>query len=117
MPKGKFDAEAFYTALDNQRQSKNITWKQVAKQAEVSASTLTRMAQGKRPDVDSMAALAAWSGLSTDTFIQHTDADNLKSDTLPAMTAYLRADSNLSEQSAEAIAAILRAAYEQLRED
>ncbi|MBE9064101.1 helix-turn-helix domain-containing protein [cf. Phormidesmis sp. LEGE 11477] len=117
MPKGKFDAEAFYTALDDQRRSKDMTWKQVAKEAEVSASTLTRMAQGKRPDVDSMAALAAWSGLSTDAFIKHADVDKLKSDSLPAMTAYLRADSNLSEQSADAIEAILRAAYEQLREN
>ena len=39
------------------------TWKQVAKDAEVSASTLTRMAQGRRPDVDSLAALADWSEL------------------------------------------------------
>ena len=117
MPKGKFNAEAFYIALDAERQSKGITWKQVAKESSVSASTLTRMAQGKRPDVDSMAALAAWSGLSTDSFIQHTDVDNLKSDYLSEMAVYLRADPNLSPPSAEAIEAILKAAYEKLRED
>lgn len=117
MPKGKFDAEAFYTALDNQRQSKKMTWKQVAKESGVSASTLTRMAQGKRPDVDSMAALAAWSGLSADSFVQHADVENLKTDSLSTMTAYLRADPNLSPPSADAIEAILKAAYEKLRED
>lgn len=117
MPKGKFDAEAFYTALDKQRQTRNLTWKQVAKEADISASTLTRMAQGRRPDVDSMAALAAWSGLSADSFVQHADVESLKTDPLSTMTAYLRADPNLSTQSADAIEAVLKAAYEKLRED
>ena len=31
--------------------------------------TLTRMGQGKRPDVDSLAALATWSRLNVDDFI------------------------------------------------
>lgn len=117
MAKSKFDAEAFYIALDSQRQSKKITWKQVAKESGVSASTLTRMAQGKRPDVDTMAALATWSGLSTDLFVQHLVADDLKTDSVATMTAYLRADPNLTEQSADAIAAVLRAAYEKLRKE
>lgn len=117
MPKGKFDAEAFYTALDSQRQAKGMSWKQVAKESGVSASTLTRMAQGRRPDVDSMAALAAWSGLSADSFVQHADVESLTADPLSTMTAYLRADPNLSPQSADAIEAVLKAAYEKLRED
>ena len=63
MPKGIFDAEGFFDALDEVRDSKGLTWKEVADESEVSASTLTRMAQGKRPDVDSLAALLKWSGL------------------------------------------------------
>lgn len=62
--KEQFLNEAFYHALDGHRQAKRLTWKAVAEQAEVSASTLTRIAQGKRPDVDTMAALCRWSGLS-----------------------------------------------------
>lgn len=117
MPKGQFDAEAFYSALDSQRQSRRINWKQVAEESGVSASTLTRMAQGRRPDVDSMAALAAWSGLSVDSFVYHDDAEKTKTDSLAAITAYLRADPHLSRQSAEAIEAVLKAAYEKLRKD
>ena len=60
MPKGYFDADAFFEALDKTRNNKKITWRKVAEEAGVSASTLTRMAQGKRPDVDTLAALAAW---------------------------------------------------------
>ncbi len=36
----------------------------------MSASTLTRMAQGKRPDVDGLAALVAWSGLDADDYVR-----------------------------------------------
>jgi len=117
MPKGQFDAEAFYAALDSRRQSRRITWKQVAEESGVSASTLTRMAQGRRPDVDSMAALAAWSGLSVDLFVYHDDVERTQTDSLAAITAYLRADPHLSRQSAEAIEAVLKAAYEKLRKD
>lgn len=117
MPKRQFDGEAFYAALDSQRQLRHITWKQVAEESGVSASTLTRMAQGRRPDVDSMAALAAWSGISVDSFVCHNDLEKTKTDSLAAITAYLRADPHLSRQSAEAIEAVLKAAYEKLRKD
>ena len=64
----KFDAEGFYAALDGHRQSKGLTWKKVADQAKISASTLTRMGQGKRPDVDTLAGLASWSGIDAKMF-------------------------------------------------
>ena len=53
--KGWFDSDAFYSALDAARRAQNLNWKEVAAQSGVSASTLTRMAQGKRPDVDGFA--------------------------------------------------------------
>ncbi len=54
---GWFDSDAFYAALDGVRRARDLNWKEVAAQSGVSASTLTRMAQGKRPDVDGLAAL------------------------------------------------------------
>lgn len=117
MPKGQFDAEAFYAALDSQRQSKRMRWKQVAEESGVSASTLTRMAQGRRPDVDSMAALLIWSGLDADSFIKRDRSPQTESDPLATITAYLRADPHLTPQSAAAIEAVVKAAYEQLRKE
>ena len=49
-----FDVGAFHAALDSQRLAMGLNWKDVAAEAGVSASTLTRMAQGKRPDVDAV---------------------------------------------------------------
>jgi transcriptional regulator with XRE-family HTH domain len=63
-----FDVDAFFAALDAHRQAKKRTWKQVAAETGVSASTLTRMAQGRKPDVDGLAALLRWSGLKAEDF-------------------------------------------------
>jgi transcriptional regulator with XRE-family HTH domain len=117
MPKGQFDAEAFYAALDSQRQSKRLTWKKVAEEAHVSASTLTRMAQGKRPDVDSMAALLAWSGLKADMFIRGESPTTSEADPLTQITTYLRADPHLSSEAATALEVVIKTAYERLRKD
>jgi transcriptional regulator with XRE-family HTH domain len=117
MPRNQFDVEAFYSALDAERQSRKMTWKQVAKEADVSASSLTRMAQGKRPDVDTAAALLNWSGLEMESFIPNSQSSGSEPDTLAQITGYLRADRNLSPASTAALEAIIKAGYEQLRED
>jgi transcriptional regulator with XRE-family HTH domain len=117
MARIEFDVESFYAALDSQRQSQRLTWKQVAAISGVSASTLTRMAQGKRPDVDGLAALLRWSGLKNESFIKGEQEPRTESDPLTQITAYLRADSNLSPESASALEAIIKAGYESLRKD
>lgn len=111
--RGQFDAAAFYAALDSQRKAKRLTWKQVAEQTGISASTLTRMGQGKRPDIDGLAALLAWSGLRADDFIRK-DVE-VVSEPLAQITAYLRADHNLTPESATALEQIIRAAYDRFR--
>jgi len=117
MAKVEFDVESFYAALDSQRQSQRLTWKQVAAQSEVSASTLTRMANGRRPDVDSLAALLKWSGLQAESFVKGARDARTESDPLTQITAYLRADRNLTPEAAAALEAILKAGYERLRKD
>jgi transcriptional regulator with XRE-family HTH domain len=111
---GQFDVVAFQAALDSQREARRLTWKQVAAESGVSASTLTRMTQGKRPDVDGLAALLAWSGLRVEHFIRGEKKSNPAP--LAQITAYLRADPNLRPESAKALEQIIRAAYERFRE-
>lgn len=114
--RGLFDAAAFYAALDSARVERGLSWKGVANQAGISASTLTRLAQGKRPDVDSLAALLAWSGLSADAFVRH-EGHPRKPDTLAQITAYLRADPQLSPKAADAIEKVLLSTYELFKEE
>ena len=112
MARRGFDVAAFHAALDAQRVAQGLTWKDVAEQSGVSASTLTRMSQGKRPDVDGLALLIAWSGLDASAFLPSANSP----EPLAQIAANLRAARNLSPENAKAIEEIVKVAYEQLRE-
>ena len=57
-----------YQALDHVRRSRGMTWGEVAGQTGLSPSTLSRLTQGHRPDVDGSLSLAAWLNLPLETF-------------------------------------------------
>ncbi len=115
MPKrGWFDAAGFYEALEAVRLTRKVNWKGVAAESGVSASTLTRMAQGKRPDVDGLAALTAWSGLRADDFVR-SDDQIPDPEPLALITTHLRSDKNLSPEAAAALDELIKATYERLR--
>jgi len=115
MKKGWFDATGFYTALDVTRKARDLNWKQVAGESGVSASTLTRMAQGKRPDVDGLAALCAWSGLDADNFVRSTREHPAEAEPLAMVSTYLRSDPNLTPEAADALDEVIRVTYKRLR--
>lgn len=110
--RASFDGPAFYAALDSERAARRLTWKDVAHQAGISASTLTRMSQGRRPDVDGLATLLAWSGLDASAFIRSQTIGAPA--TLTRITTELRSDPLLSPESASALEDIVRTAYGQL---
>ncbi len=113
---GRFDSHGFYDALDATRRSRNLNWKQVAAQSGVSASTLTRMAQGRRPDVDGLAALASWSGLKADDFVR-SDAEQGEPEPLAMISTYLKSDPHLTPEAADALDQMVKATYERMRKD
>ncbi len=115
MSNTRFDCEAFYAALDGVRMTKKMTWKKLASEAGVTASTLTRMGQGKRPDVDGLAALASWSNLDVSMFYRPQLGSRRASEPLGEITALLRADKNLTGDSAQALEQMLKSAYEHMR--
>lgn len=114
---GWFDADAFYAALDGVRHRRKLNWRQVAAEPGVSASTRTRMAQGKRPDVDGLAALVAWSGLDADTYLRASGdgEERPEQEPLAMISPYLRADRNLSADAASALEQVIKITYDQLR--
>jgi transcriptional regulator with XRE-family HTH domain len=112
MPQSRLDVAALYVTLDSERQQRGLSWRQVAQEAGVGPSTLSRMAQGNRPDVDSFAALVHWLGLPAEQFMRHSDDEPARQATGPAqaVASLLRADKNLDPESAAAIDDILQAA-------
>lgn len=115
MSNSRFDVEGFFAALDNVRQSRRRTWKKVAEEAGVAASTLTRIGQGRRPDIDGLAALATWSGLEVGRFYLPSAQTEQVTEPLAEIGALLRADKNLEGDAAITLEKMLKSAYEHLR--
>src|ERR1700687_15828 len=65
-----FNGDAFYRALETTVTARKKAWKHVASETGVSASTLARRPQGRRPDAASLAALSAWAGLNPSDFVE-----------------------------------------------
>ena len=63
MSRKQLDVAALHSALDLIRAHRRITWRAVAAEVRVSASTLTRLGQGHAPDADGLCALIDWLGL------------------------------------------------------
>jgi transcriptional regulator with XRE-family HTH domain len=105
-----FDVDSFYGALNSVRRSRGLTWRQVARAADVSASSLTRMAKGSRPDVDTIASLASWASLNPATFFPTKDAES----SISMVTAYIHRDPDLTPEAASALEQLVRTTYSQL---
>lgn len=116
--KTELNVSALYMALDDKRKEDDATWKKVAADAGVHASTLTRMAQGKRPDADGLAALLRWLDLDIKHFTSppDTSANVDTPNTLALVSALFRADKTLSAESADALDKLVRATYGHLSE-
>lgn len=107
-----FDVERFYLALDGARRARNLNWKEVAETAKVHPSTLSRMASGRRPDADSLALLAAWSGLNPADFVPGISAASV--DALAQISSFVHGDPHLSPEAATALDEMIKATYVRL---
>jgi hypothetical protein len=72
------------------------------------------MAQGRRPDAASLAALSAWAGLNPSDFVD-APYRAAQPEPMAQISSLLRADPALDVEAAEAVEAIVRAAYQRLR--
>lgn len=111
MNRPRLDVQALYDALDQQRRKKKLSWRQVAAGAGVSPSTLSRMTKGKRPDVDSFAALVDWLGAPAGAFFRGPSGESvaIRGETLAVLSTHLRADKNLSPKTVDALQDLLGA--------
>jgi transcriptional regulator with XRE-family HTH domain len=98
----RLDTDALYAALNAQRVARKLSWRQLAKEVGVSPSTMTRLANGQRPDVDAFAALVRWLGQPADTFLVGDDqAPREEPDLVAQLAPLLRARRDLKEEDAK----------------
>jgi transcriptional regulator with XRE-family HTH domain len=113
MPETRVDVEALYAALDNKRKAEGTSWREIARQLDVSPSTFSRMAQGRRPDVDTFATLLHWLGMPAELFMRGATATAAE-EPVAMVSSYLRSARNVKPEDAEALEDIFRAAYNRL---
>lgn len=97
---GRLDTGRLYAALDAERESRGLSWRQLAAEAGVSASLVSRMGNGHRPDLDGFIALVQWLRLPAETFMVWPDGDKdeQRKPSLEAQLApLLRAEDELDE--------------------
>ncbi|WP_247830967.1 helix-turn-helix domain-containing protein [Bradyrhizobium sp. 200] len=111
----QFDVSALHSALDSERVARRLTWKDVSAASGVSASTLTRLSQGKRPDVDSLAALTAWLKIPADRFMGQRATAFGNASPLSQISSILRDDPDLNKEAAAALDEMIKATYARLR--
>ncbi|HEY3411895.1 MAG TPA: helix-turn-helix transcriptional regulator [Armatimonadota bacterium] len=84
---------------------------------EVSASTLSRVEQGKIPDLDSYMRICHWLGMPADHFRRRTGGEEAPAhasemSTRDMVAAHLKADRTLDPDTSEALIKMIRFAYE-----
>lgn len=75
MSRKQLDVAALHSALDLIRAHTGLSWRDLARQTGISASTFSRLAEGRRPDADALCTLIAWLGVPLDRFTIDTPED------------------------------------------
>lgn len=102
MAQAELNVSALYAALDARRRQEGLSWRQLAMQVDVSPSTLSRMANGRRPDVDAFAALVRWVGLPAERFFTSPDHERRdEPDLVTQLAPLLRARKDLRPYDVE----------------
>ena len=111
------------SAVRRRREEQGLSLRDVAEETGVSASTLSRIENGTgKPDADNIARLAAWLDMPIERVMHggHGSASDPKpvvyyphESTPEIVEAHLRADRQLSPETAKALSELFRVAYAQ----
>ena len=114
--KRELDIQALYAAVESKKSESGLSWRRLADQLDLGDHTVfTRMSRGQVPEINTLLSLSGWLGLPLDRFAHgEMAAPDSRRETMEAIASYLRADKALAPESADAIASVLRAAYDQL---
>ena len=108
-------------AIKRRREELKLSLRDVADVVGVSASTLSRIENGTgRPDADNIARITQWLDMPVDRLIRGQAGADVEpviyyphEPTPEIVEAHLRADKNLSAETANALSELFRVAYEQ----
>ena len=110
-------------SIRRKREETGLSLRDVADETGVSASTLSRIENGTgKPDADNIARLTAWLNVPVERIMSGRDAEGdeeravvyfPQESTPEIVEAHLRADRNLTPETAKALSELFRVAYAQ----
>ena len=108
-------------AIRRKRESLGLSLRDVADETSVSASTLSRIENGTgKPDADNTARLTKWLDVPMERILGDSDSGAAspivyfaRESTPEIVEAHLRADRNLTQETATALSELFRVAYTQ----
>ncbi|MGL5880887.1 MAG: helix-turn-helix domain-containing protein [Xenococcaceae cyanobacterium] len=110
------DTERLANLVRGKRGSRGL--RETAKEiGNVSPSTISRVENGKVPDMDTFLALCDWLEVPPAELIKNTENEENTLNTPEAITIQLRADKNLDPAIANALASLVKAAYKDLSQN
>ncbi|WAL65365.1 helix-turn-helix transcriptional regulator [Amycolatopsis cynarae] len=115
---GRLDTGRLYAALDAQREARGLSWRQLAAEAGVSASLVSRMGNGHRPDLDGFIALVQWLGMPAETFMvwpEGTPERRPRPSLEARLAPLLRADDELCESDRDHLLDVVAVTLRHLR--
>jgi transcriptional regulator with XRE-family HTH domain len=117
------NTEELGRAIRRRREELGLSLRDVADKTGVSASTLSRIENGTgKPDADNIARLTSWLNMPMERVLsgRHPDSDEAPAviyypheSTPEIVEAHLRADRNLTPETANALSELFRVAYTQ----
>jgi transcriptional regulator with XRE-family HTH domain len=112
------DVKALHAALDAARLEKGLSWRSLAKELDVSPSTMSRMANGLNPDVTAFAAMTSWLRLPAEAFYRNVDdTTDEQPELVSALAPLLRARRDLRKEDIEYLEELISAAARRFRAD
>jgi len=104
------NTELLASMLKNKRADRGL--RTVAEEiGDVSAATLSRIEQGKIPDVDTFIKICKWLDVTSDTFILDNSKKMKSVSTQQQILAHLRADKELSKDTVNMLIKMIDLAY------
>ena len=114
MPEATVDIEALFAALRRKRQAADLSWRDLAQHLAMSPSTFTRLAQGRRPDIDTFVTLLHWLSMPADAFVRVDRKHQEEQEPLAVIASSLRFARNVRPEDAETIMDVVAVLYRRL---
>jgi transcriptional regulator with XRE-family HTH domain len=111
------DVKSLHAALDHAREEKGLSWRQLAKELDVSASTLSRMVNGLKPDVSAFAAMTTWLKMPADSFFRVSPSTDEEPELVVQLAPLLRARRDLDDKDVEYLEELIGGAVRRFRAD